>query len=102
MHQLSRSLKKLGKSVGRKNRVTIAQQAFKDKLIRTKLVPLFGRLLSKELKSVCAIKVSSVLRSGDFKGVQNFSVKSVLDEMKKHAPNSSCFSSKLCIYTNTC
>ena len=86
MHQLSGSLKRLGKSVGRKNRIAIAQQAFKDKLIHTKLVPLFGHLLSKELKSVCVIKVSSVLCSGDFKGLQNFSVKSVLDEMKKHAP----------------
>lgn len=86
MHRLSRSLKRLGRSVGCKNRVAIARQAFKDKLIRTKLIPLFGRLLSKELKSVCKVKTSSVLRSGDMKGVQNFSVKFVLDEMKKYAP----------------
>lgn len=99
VHRLSKSLKKLGRSVGFKNRAGIARQAFKDKLIRTKLIPLFGRLLSKEMRSVCSVKASSVLCNRDVKSVQNFDVHLIVTEMEKHAPTiitflRSCISSQ--------
>ena len=100
VHRLTKSLKRLGRSVGSRNRAAIARQVFKDKLIRAKLIPLFGHLLSIEMKSLCSLNASSVLRSKDVKSAQNFNVSVVVYEMEKHAPTVIAFL-RSCISTQS-
>ena len=59
---LSHSLKPLARSVGRRNRSSIARQAMKDKRIRKKVVELTGKLLSKELTRLSSKKVNFHLK----------------------------------------
>ena len=84
MYQL-RSLKKLGRSVGRSNRSAIARQVVKDERIRTRVIELIGTHLGKEMKKLCTKEVMSVLRKADCDSVQQFTVKSIIEEMKTHA-----------------
>ena len=86
MYQL-RSLKKLGRSVGRANRSAIARQVMKDDRIRTRVVQLIGTHLGKEMKRLCTNEVTSVLRKTDSDSVQQFTVQSIIEEMKMHAPS---------------
>ena len=86
MYQL-RSLKKLGRSVGRANRSAIARQVVRDERIRTRVIELLGTHMGKEMKKLCTKEVMSVLRKADSDSVQQFSVKSIIEEMKTHAPS---------------
>ena len=86
MYQL-RSLKKLGRSVGRANRSAIARQVMKDDRIRTRVVELIGTHLGKEMKKLCTKEVTSVLRKADSDSVQQFTIQSIIEEMKTHAPS---------------
>ena len=47
-----RSLKKLGKSVGRANRSAIARQVMKDDRIRSRVTELLGINMGKEMKKL--------------------------------------------------
>ena len=82
-----RSLKKLGRSVGRANRSAIARQVMKDDRIRTRVVELIGTHLGKEMKKLCTKEVTSVLRKADSDSVQQFTIQSIIEEMKTHAPS---------------
>ena len=70
---LLRSLKKLGKSVGRANRSAIARQVVKDDRIRSRVIELLGVSMGKEMKKLCSKKVMSLLRKADSASVQQFS-----------------------------
>ena len=50
--QLNHSLKSLGRSVGRRNRSSIAHQVVKDSRVRKKVVERMGKLLSQELTTI--------------------------------------------------
>ncbi len=82
--RLSRSLKWLGRSVGRRNRKSIALQAVQDKRICMQVVKFLGQKITKEMKKMCAKSSNSILRSRNF---QQFQLSSVILEMKEHAPN---------------
>lgn len=84
--QLTRSLKSLGRSVGRKNRALIARQAMKDVKIRRKVIEIMGKELSKELKHVSSLKVNSLLRDRTHQAVESFSWSQLNQELKKEAP----------------
>ena len=62
MHCLTRSLKTLGRCVGRRSRSAIARQAIKDVRIRNKVIELIGKLLAKELTITCSVDANSSLR----------------------------------------
>ena len=84
--QLTRSLKSLGRSVGRKNRPSIARQAMKDVKIRKKVIEIMGKELSKELKHVSSLKVNSLLRDRTAQAVESFSWSQLNQELNKEAP----------------
>ena len=94
-----RSLKKLGRSVERTNRSAIARQVMKDDRIRTRVIELIGTHLGKEMKKLCTKKVASVLRKANSDSVQQFSIQSIIEEMKMHA--SSVCSSGMSTWTQT-
>ena len=58
---MSRSLKRMGKSVGRCNRNAIAKHAVSDKRICNKMVKLLGRKVEKEMKEMCLLSTDSAL-----------------------------------------
>ena len=55
LFRLSRSLKRLGRSVGRCNRKAIARQAVKDKVICSKVVKYLGDKIARVMKNVCQV-----------------------------------------------
>ena len=83
LFRLSRSLKRLGRSVGRCNRKAIARQAVKDKVICSKVVKYLGDKIAREMKNMCAKSTNSILRSKNF---NEFKLSCVITEMESHAP----------------
>ena len=87
VYNLSRSLKRIGRSVGRLNRQSIAREAMKDERIRSKSIEILSKRLAKETKTLCSKKVMSTLRKRDLNSLQEFDVSSILNEMEQHAPS---------------
>ena len=86
MFQCSRSLKSLGRSVGTRNRSSIARQAMKDSGIRRKVVERMGRLLSKELTHLASQKAGSMLRDRSCQALEHFSWQDLLKQLEKETP----------------
>ena len=86
MFHLSHSLKPLARSVGRRNRSSIARQAMKDKRIRKKVVELTGKLLSKELTRLSSKKVNSRLRDCSVGTLEELTWDGLLQEVGTEAP----------------
>ena len=61
VHYLSRSLKKLGRSVGRKNWQWIAQQCMNDSKIRKHIIQITGQHVCKEMKAMLGLSSISLL-----------------------------------------
>ena len=85
--RLSRSLRRLGRCVGRRNRWAIAGQAVKDERICNKVVKLLGKKVEKEMKKMFALSTRSILRQRDPTSLEEFELGSVIKDMEKHAPN---------------
>lgn len=86
--RLSSSLRRLGRSVGRCNRKSIARQAVQDKEIRTKVIKYLGDIVAREMKKMCAKSTNSVLRQKDVKSLEEFRLESVTAEMHQLASHS--------------
>lgn len=87
VYKLSRSLKRIGRSVGRLKRESIAREAMKDERIRSKSVEILSKSLAKEMKRLCSKKVMSALRKRDLSSLQEFDVNSIIKEMEQYAPS---------------
>ena len=84
---LTRSLKRLGRSVGRRNRGLIARQAINDSRIRVRIVDLLGKRMAKEMKAMCAMKTDSILRKRSRGILRKLNVQTIVSEMEMHAPH---------------
>lgn len=96
---LTSSLKRIGRSVGRKNTSSIARQAVLDDRICQKVLVYLGKKLSKEMKAMCSLKANSILRRRDVMSLQGFHLEALIKEMKGVAPNTlsllrSCLASR--------
>lgn len=78
--------KKLGKSVGRCSRRSIAHQVVKDQRIKDRVVELLGDKIRSEMKAMCSLSKASILRSTSPDVLQSFKWGDVLSEMEKQAP----------------
>ena len=99
--QLSHSLKSLGRSVGRRNRSSIAHQAIKDTRIRKRVIERMGKLLSTELNRLSSVKVGSMLRDHSCGIVEGFSWHSLLQELEKEVPVTLSLL-KQCVHVKRC
>jgi len=86
VHRLTRSLKAIGRSVGRRNRAAIARQVLKDPHSRQKVLGVLGKDLQHELSSACTVSCNSGLRNTSPEKLQRFSWESLLDELQDTAP----------------
>ena len=86
VYHLSRSLKKLGKSIGRKSRKSIARQCVNDKSIRVEVMNCTGNIVLKEMKVLSRHHTASLLRNTGSEHLRLFSWKSLKDDMRQHTP----------------
>ena len=83
---LSHSLKKVGRSVGRKNPAAIARQVASHARIRKHLVKEMGKLIQKEMRRTCEIKNPSFLRGCEVDNMLSFTWSFLIKELGKTAP----------------
>ena len=86
VHQLTSSLKKLGRSVGRRNRKSIARQALCDKSICRHTICHLCRDIQRELKLMCRTKKPSILQSSAPETLCTFKWDALIDELRSTAP----------------
>ena len=83
---LTRSLKKLGRFVGRGSKQSIARAAVNNKSLLPQLVCALCSAIRKELKSLCSDKHDSILRLKSKPALENFTWKTVWLELEQNAP----------------
>ena len=86
MSYLSRSMKKVGRSVGRSNPAAIARQVMFHAQIKKHILKEVGKVLQRDIKRACQIKTASLLRKRSAEDMCSFSWASLLGELKKNAP----------------
>ncbi len=86
MKCLPKSLKTLGRSIGRKSRTSIARQSLKDQGIRKKILGYLGKDIQHELTGLCKKSFASVFRGRSAEVLQEFSWDQVVEELKNRAP----------------
>ena len=94
--KLTRSLKSLARSVGWRNRASIARQAMKDDKIQKKVVELMGKLLSKELSHVTSLKAKSLLCKRSAEVLEAFFLGYTQSGTRKEGTNYILFAKAVC------
>ena len=83
---LTRSLKRVGKSVGRRKPASIARQVMCHPRIKKQVIGEVGRLMQEEMKEMCKTKTSSLLRGMRVQDMSSFTFEGLADELRKNAP----------------
>ena len=83
---LSRSLKKLGRVVGRGNRASIANTVLADPTLRFAVLAKVVWLIRKEMKTLCSLKIVSAYRDTSFHSLLSFSWDRLVADLALHAP----------------
>ena len=79
-------MKKLGKSVGRRNCRSIAKQVMSHRRIRKCILQKVGKLLKKDMEHVCSKKASSSLRINTPNALRSFTWEGLVKELEKLSP----------------
>ena len=83
---LSRSLKKLGRYVGRGKRRSIAQATVENGALRHEVVLAIGNAAHKEIKKICSDSHDSILRMKSKIALERFTWERVWTEIETNAP----------------
>ncbi|XP_019862645.1 PREDICTED: uncharacterized protein LOC109591334 [Amphimedon queenslandica] len=83
---VSKSLRSLGRSVGRRSRMSIVNFVLKDKIMRRKVAIQIGKLIRKEMKVTCSVKEQSIFKDKSLSAINNFSWNSMVLDLKRTAP----------------
>ena len=86
VHHLTRSLKKLGRSIGRRSRRSIARQCMNDSGIKRRIIQITGERIRKEMKTMCGLSSISLLRDFAPERLRSFQWKDLVEEMQRDAP----------------
>ena len=86
VQRLTHSLKRLGRSVGRRDRASIARQVVADDKLLKRTVPLIGKTMAREMKALCSVETKTILKRTDPSALEAFSWKMLLDSLQKTAP----------------
>ena len=87
VRHLTQSLKRLGRSVGRRKHDAIARQAMGGQKIRTHVLTILGREIRKEMKEMCATPKPSVLRESTPEALTSFDWNRLESELESRAPS---------------
>ena len=82
--QLLPSLTKVGRSLGRRSRMSIVNQVLKDKKMKEIVMKKAGVMLRKELKEMC--KLDSCFCAKDASALEEFQWSNIATELKAKAP----------------
>ncbi len=85
-HHLTSSLKKLGKSVGRRNPSAIARQVMSHRKTKEAVLRETGLILRKELQTLCKSSAPSMLRGTSPQALKTFQWDSLVDELEERSP----------------
>ena len=86
IHYLAGSMKKIGKSVGRRNCRSIAKQVMSHQRIRKCTLQKVGRLLKKDMNNICSKEASSLLRKRTPDAMRSFAWRDLAQELEQHSP----------------
>ena len=84
---LSNSLKRLGRSIARRKVSSIALDVMMHDKISKEVIQQVGKVMAKELKSVCTLNPMSILRNKGPEALKTFSWSTLVEELKKRAPS---------------
>ena len=84
---LTKSLKKIGKSVARKKPAAIANRVMSHPKIKKGILKVLGKLIVKEMKQVCQKKTSSMLRKTSAEALKSFSWDGPVSRIGKDCPS---------------
>lgn len=87
IHRLTRSLKSLGRSVGRRKRSSIVNLVIKDIVMRNRIIHKIGDILRKELKATCSVTNNSIFKNKSVSALETFNWTNVAADLKRTAPN---------------
>ena len=83
---LTRSLKSLGRSVGRRNWKSIVNQVIKDSFMKKLVAARLGEFLCKELIETCLPIRNSIFRDKRLSAIERFNWSEVAASLKQTAP----------------
>ena len=86
VHYLTPSMKKLGKSVGRRNSRSVARQVVNHRRIREYVLRQLGRLIRKDMEHMCSTKKPSMLRKGSLEAMKSFCWEDLVKELENSSP----------------
>ena len=86
VHYLTPSMKKLGKSVGRRNSRSVARQVVNHRHIREHVLRQLGRLIRKDMERMCNTKRPSMLRKGTLEAMKSFCWEDFEKELESNSP----------------
>ena len=86
IHYLAGSMKKIGKSVGRRNCRSIAKQVMSHQRIRKCILLKVGKLIKKDMNNICSNKTSSLLRKRTPDAMRSFAWRDLVQELEQHSP----------------
>ena len=86
IHYLTPSMKRIAKSVGRRNSNAVARQVVKHRRIRECIVRELGKLIRKDMKKICSKKVSSMLRKSTAEAMKSFAWADFTKELEDTSP----------------
>lgn len=83
---LTRFLKSIGKSVAKRNPAALARQVMSHKCVKKEVLKLVGKLIQKDMKLLCRVKVPSILRKRSANAMSSFTWEQLVDEVRNTAP----------------
>ena len=86
IHYLAGSMKKIGKSVGRRNCGSIAKQVLSHRRIRKCILQKVGKLIKKDMDNICSKKASSLLRKRTPDAMRSFTWGDLAQELEQQSP----------------
>lgn len=76
----------MGKVLARGSSVSIAVEATQNVKTRKHVVATLGRLVRKELQTLCSERVNSIQRTRSAKSLKEFGWSGIIEEAREHAP----------------
>lgn len=86
VHRVSRSLRGVARSVGRKNRKSVVNQVMKDKRMKCIVVKRVGQLVQKELIFTSTKEAKSIYGNKSLEDLTKFSWSLLATDMKRTMP----------------
>ena len=86
VYRLTRSLRSLGRSPGKRRKGSIVNQVMKDATMRRMIVLQVGKMVKREVEYTCTREAGSMYGITDLKELSSFEWKTLASDMKRTMP----------------